>query len=325
MRPSRSLDQTGLGLYNNAFILYFEWKRLHKLVLDGIFVPNITPFTREGGLDVKALRTCVRFWLESGVSGLVPCGSNGEAPYLSRQERSKVIEAVVDEVGGKVPVIAGTGTMSTKETIEFTNDARDLGVDAALIVTPFYFKMTNREIYEHYRTVLEAVDIPIVVYNVPKFTGFSLDPTLISQLASANERVVGVKDSSGSIDTITEILGLVGGRISVMAGSADVVLPTLSLGGRGAIVAVANVFPSLCTRLYEAFRNGKFEEANRLQECITMVNEVLVKKYNQLSAIKEALRLRGLPGGYPRMPALPLRGQEKIAVQSLLKAMDENP
>ncbi|MFZ0966503.1 MAG: dihydrodipicolinate synthase family protein, partial [Candidatus Bathyarchaeia archaeon] len=135
-----------------------------RLVLNGIFVPHVTPFTREGDLDLKALRVCVRFWLESGVSGLVPCGSNGEAPYLSRQERIKVIEAVVDEVNGKIPVIAGTGSMSTKETITFTKDAKDLGVDAALILTPFYFKPTNREMHEHYRTILQTVDLPIVVY-----------------------------------------------------------------------------------------------------------------------------------------------------------------
>jgi len=200
-----------------------------KLVLDGIFVPHVTPFTREGKLDIKALRACVRFWVEGGVSGLVPCGSNGEAPYLSRQERRRVIETVVDEVNGKIPVIAGTGSMSTQETIAFTKDAKDFGVDAALVVTPFYFKLTNKEIYEHYRTLLETVDLPLVVYNVPKFTGFSLEPSFICQLASESVGVVGVKDSSGSIGTITEIIRLVGDKISVLAGTADVALPTLLL------------------------------------------------------------------------------------------------
>jgi 4-hydroxy-tetrahydrodipicolinate synthase len=119
---------------------------MRKMKLNGMFVPNITPFSRNGELDSTALRTCVRFWLKGGVSGLVPCGSNGEAPYLSREERMKVIETVMDEVNGKVSVVAGTGSVSTKETILFTKDAKDLGVDAALVVTPFYFKLSNREI-----------------------------------------------------------------------------------------------------------------------------------------------------------------------------------
>jgi 4-hydroxy-tetrahydrodipicolinate synthase len=261
--------------------------------------------------------------MEGGVSGLVPCGSNGEAPYLSRQERRKVIETVVDEVNGKIPVIAGTGSMSTKETIAFTRDAKDLGADAALIVTPFYFKPNNREMREHYRTISETVDLPIVVYNVPKFTGFSLEPTFIHQLASENEKIIGLKDSSGNIGAITEIIRLVGDEISVLAGTADVALPTFLLGGKGAVVAVANVFPKLCSQLYEAFKNDKYEEAKKLQKRISFANEVLVKRYNQLSAIKEALRLQGLPGGYPRKPALPLDSEEKKALQNLLKIINE--
>jgi 4-hydroxy-tetrahydrodipicolinate synthase len=296
-----------------------------KLVLDGIFVPHVTPFTHGGQLDINALRQCVRFWLQSGVSGLVPCGSNGEAPYLSREERKKVIETVLDEVNGKVPVIAGTGSMSTQETIAFTKDAADLGIDAALVVTPFYFRLTSREIFEHYRAVCQAVDLPIVVYNMPKFTGFSLEPASIQKLSSENQSIIGVKESSGSLGTISEIIRLLGNRLSVLAGTADVALPTLLAGGRGAVLAVANVFPTLCNRLYSAFKNGQYEEASRMQNRITFANEVLVRRFNQLSAIKEAMRLKGMPGGYPRRPALPLDGQEKKTVEALMKEIDEPP
>jgi 4-hydroxy-tetrahydrodipicolinate synthase len=215
--------------------------------------------------------------------------------------------------------------MSTRETVEFTKDAADLGVDAALVVTPFYFRLTNREIYEHYKTVSEAVDLPIVVYNVPKFTGFSLEPASIQKLASENQSIIGVKDSSGSIGTIAEIARLVGDRLSVLAGTADVALPALLAGGTGAVIAVANVFPALCTRLYKAFKNGRYEEASRLQNRITFANEVLVKRFNQLSAIKEAMRLKGTQGGYPRRPALPLTAEEKNSVEALLKEIDEPP
>jgi len=290
-----------------------------RIRLDGIFVPHVTPFKRDGDLDEEALRTLVRFWLDGGVSGLMPCGSNGEAPYLSREERKKVVETVVDEVNGKVPVIAGTGSMSTKETIRLTKDAKDLGVDAALVVTPFYFKLSNREIHEHYKTLLKAVDLPVVLYSVPKFTGFSLEPFLISQLASKYKNIAGVKDSGGSIGTITETIRLVGDKISVLAGTAEVTLPTLTLGGRGAVIAVANVFPKLCSSLYKAFRREDHEEASKLQREISHINEVLVKRHNQLSAIKEALKQLGLPGGYPRQPALPLESEERKDIEDLLK------
>ena len=294
-----------------------------RLRLEGIFVPCVTPFTKTGGIDIKDLRACTKFWLEAGVSGLAPCGSNGEAPYLSREERRKVIETVLNEVNGKVPVIAGTGSMSTLETIRFTKDAADLGADAALIVTPFYFKLSNKEIHEHYRTVSEAVNIPIIVYTVPKFTGVSLEPAQIQKLSLENKRIVGVKDSGGNLGLITETIRLVGDRISVLAGTADVALATLQAGGKGALLAVGNVFPSLCSRMYEAFKKGRYEEACRLQNQVSHANEVLVKRFNQISAIKEAMRSLGLAAGYPRRPVLPLDAQDKEALGKLLKEVEQ--
>lgn len=296
---------------------------MRKVGLDGIFVPHVTPFTREGKLDVEALRTCVRFWMKNGVFGLLSCGSNGEAPYLSRKERRIVIKTVVEEAGDKIPVVAGTGGVSTKQTIAFTRDAEKQEADAALVITPFYFKLSNREIYEHYKKVLETVNLPVILYNVPKFTGISLDAAIVSQLVSKYESLIGIKDSSGNIGAITEILRLVGDKISVLAGTAEVTLPTLMLGGRGAVLAVANVYPRLCSLLYEAFRKGNFEEAAKLQQQVSFVNEVLVKKFNQLSSIKEALRLRGLPAGYPRMPALPLESEEAKTVKDMLEVVQE--
>ncbi len=295
---------------------------MSKLKLEGIFVPHITPFKHNGEINEGALRELIQFWIQGGLSGLVPCGSNGEAPYLLREERKRVIEIVVDEVNGKVPVIAGTGAIGTKETIQLTRDAKDIGADAALIVTPFYFRHSNRELYVHYSAILEAVDIPVLVYNVPKFTGFSLEPSLVHKLASEYDNVIGVKDSSGSLSQIAELTRLVGERISVLAGTADVVLPTLMLGGKGAIIAVANVAPRLCSDLYKAFKEGNFEEASRLQRRISYINEVVVRKYNQLAAIKETLNIKGLPAGYPRKPTLPLEENEKDEIKEFLSKIE---
>jgi 4-hydroxy-tetrahydrodipicolinate synthase len=284
----------------------------------GIIPPNVTPFTRDGSLDVGALRGSVRFWLESGIHGLACCASNGEAPYLSREERRAVIEAVIDEVNGRVPVIVGTGSVSTSETILLTMDAQSLGAAAALVVTPFFYKPNSKEIHEHFRAILDAVDIPIIPYNVPKFTGYSIEPSLVAQLAEEYENVVAVKDSSGSIAQITETIRLCGRRISVLAGTADLILPTLEMGGKGGIVAVANVAPRMCVELYDAFMKKDLKKARDLQIKITYLNEVLVKRYNQLSAIKESLNLIGVKVGQPRRPSLPLDEKAREDVSKTL-------
>ncbi len=293
-----------------------------KPILEGVFVPHITPFRRNGEINENALRQCVQFWVEGGLSGLVPCGSNGEAPYLLREERKRVIEVVVEEADGKVPVIAGTGAISTRETIQLTEDAMSVGVDAALVVTPFYYKHSSKEIHDHYSALLEAVDLPIVIYNVPKFTGFSLDPSVVYKLVSEYENVIGIKDSSGNLSQIAELIRLVGDKVSVLAGTADVALSTLMLGGKGALIAVANVAPKQCSALYENFKEGKFEYSSKLQGCISYINEVLIRRHNQLSAIKAALTMKGLLGGYPRKPTAPLEEDEKKEIKEILKVIE---
>ncbi|MEM3071937.1 MAG: 4-hydroxy-tetrahydrodipicolinate synthase [Candidatus Bathyarchaeia archaeon] len=298
---------------------------MSRIKLDGIFVPHITPFNEREELDEEALRRCVRFWMQGEVSGLVSCGSNGEAPYLSRDERRRVISVVLDEVDGQTPVIAGTGSISTRETIQLTRDAKDLGVDAALVVTPFYFTPSNRELYEHYRAILEAVDLPIILYSVPKFTSFHLDLSVIVRLASEYENVVGVKDSGDNIGRITSTIRMVSDKISVLAGTTDVTLPTLMQGGRGAVIAIANIFPKTCSDLYKAYKQGDYEQASRLQHYLSHYNDVLIKRYNQLAALKEALNLNGLPAGYPRKPTLPLTREEKRELKKMLKPVKGFP
>jgi len=291
--------------------------------VEGVIPPHITPFTKEGDLDLEALKKCVNFWVESGVSGLTPCGSNGEAPYLTREERMRVIETVLNEVKGRVPVIPGTGGISTRETIQLTKDAEDLGVDAALIVTPFYYKYSDRELIAHYSKILESVDLPILLYNVPKFTGFSIKPEIVAELASEYSNLIGVKNSSGDIAQLSKLINLVGDKISIMAGTADILLPTLLLGGKGGIIAVAIVFPELCVKLYETFKEGNLVKASKLQLQISRINDILVKSRNQLSTIKAALRFRGLPAGYPRLPTLNLEPKDLKKLEIELSSVSQ--
>ncbi len=282
----------------------------------GVMPPHITPFKQNGEVDEEALRQCVSFWIENKVGGLVPCGSNGEAPYMDREDRSKVIKIVVDQSNGKVPVIAGTGSLSSEETIRLTKDAKDAGADAALIITPFYYKLSDQELFEHYRAIVESVDISIILYNVPKFTGFNLEPRVAAKLAQL-ENVVGIKDSSGSIGQIGEIIRLVGDKISVLAGTGDMIYPTLMLGGRGAIVAVANAAPLQCSEIYEAFLRGEYEKARDLQLRLLPLNDALTRKYGVV-ACKEALAMMGKPVGFPRKPLLPLNEESKADIRRAL-------
>ena len=285
---------------------------------EGIMPPHITPFSKSGDVDEPALHRIIHFWLDSGVSGLVSCGSNGEAPCMTREERRKVIEIAVEEADGKVPVIAGTGVPGTRETIMLTQDAKDVGVDAVLVATPYFFKPSNEELIEHYRAILKAVDIPLILYNVPKFTGYNLEPSVVVKLVDEHSQIVGVKDSSGSIGQVSDIIRQVGDKISVMAGTGDFVLATLMMGGHGGILAVANVAPRLCVDIYDYFRKGETEKAKDAQMKVLYLNDILVKRYNQISSIKEALNQLGQPAGYPRLPSIPLKEEARQNIQKAL-------
>ena len=287
--------------------------------LDGIFVPNVTPFNRHGRIERDSLHNLVDYWIESGVSGLVVNASTGEAPYLSREERKTLLKLVIDGVDGRARVIAGTGAMGTRETIEITRDASDLGGDAVLVVTPFFFKPSEEELFQHFAALLASVDMPVILYNVPKFTGYSIKPRVIERIVFGCNNLVGVKDSSRNPGNMAEIIRLIGDKINVLSGSADMILPALALGGKGAIVAVANVIPESCVSLYEAFGNGDLKEAGRLQLRASFVNKVLVREHGQIAAIKAALNFMGKPAGFPRRPLRPLPPREERDVFEALK------
>ena len=289
-----------------------------KLKPEGIFPPHITPFLKNEEIDEKSLRSLVHFWLDSGCAGLVSCASNGEGPYMTREERRRVLQIVVEEVNGKASVIAGTGAPSTRETIFLTEDAKDVGADAVLIVSPYYFKPDSRELFEHYSSLINSTNIPVIVYNVPKFTGYNLDPAVVVRLVEEYDQVVGVKDSGGSIGQISELIDRVGNRISVLAGTADIVLPCLIMGGRGGVPAVANVAPKLCVDLYNHFKQNEIERAREVQMKVLDLNGVLVKRFNQISAIKEAMNQLGKPAGYPRRPSLSLDEKARNEVRDVL-------
>lgn len=287
-----------------------------RLEVNGVMPPHITPFAASGLLDEKGLREDIEFWIESGVSGLVPCGSNGESTNLAMEEKEQVIRLVVDQVNGRIPVIAGTGSSSTSETITLSRYAIDVGVDALLIVTPYYFTVSQEDLYHHYRTIVEKIDHPIILYDVPKFTNVTISP-LIAERLTEFEQIAGIKESSSDLRQIAELIDSVGDKISVLSGSGSTIFSTLTLGGKGAVAAIVNVAPALCVRLYNTVVAGNIEEGRRLQLSLLRLDRLLTVKY-PVSGVKAALELLGKPAGPPRMPIRPLIKEDIEEIRSEL-------
>jgi 4-hydroxy-tetrahydrodipicolinate synthase len=283
--------------------------------LNGVFVPNVTPFTGQGHIDYENLGELVDFWLGSGVSGIVVNASTGEAPLLNREERVELIGYVKDRMGGKGRLIAGTGAIGTRETIELTRDAKEAGAEAALVAPPFFIRPSEMEVYRHFCSLIASVDLPVIFYNVPKFIGYGVLPRVVNRIADECSNLVGIKDSSGNPGNMAENIRLFGSKISVLSGAADMTLPSLTMGGKGAILAVANAIPGTCVALYEAAKRGDLAEAGRLQLKVSYVNKVLVREHSQVAAVKAALASLGHPAGEPRRPLRPLPpGEERQVV-----------
>jgi len=288
------------------------------LNLEGVYVPNVTPFDAKGQIQYEALAELIEYWIGAEVSGIVANASTGESPLLSREELTEVLTFVIDHVDGRVQVIAGTGSVATRETIEQTRNAKNSGAQAALITTPWFFRPTEEELYRHYAAVLSAVDLPVILYNVPKFTGYSISPKTIARVSEDYSGLVGVKDSSGSPGNMAEIIRLCGDRVACLSGAADMFLPALGLGGWGAVLAIANVVPGTCVELHKAFRKNDIATAGKRQRTASHVNNVLVATFPQVAAIKGALNRMGYRAGIPRQPLLPLsEAQEKAAAEAL--------
>ncbi|MFQ5758877.1 MAG: 4-hydroxy-tetrahydrodipicolinate synthase [Candidatus Bathyarchaeia archaeon] len=266
----------------------------------GILPALVTPFTKDGKeVDEEQLRKLVNNCIKLGVSGVVPCGTTGEFVNLSVDERRRVIDVVVDEVDGGVAVVAGTGASGTDQALEMTRYAKDAGVDAALVVTPFYLKPTDRGIYEHFYTIASEVDLPVILYNIPQCTGVWLTWQMVEDLADVSN-VVGLKDSSGELRYMLAVLEKVRDKINVMCGYDEVVLGALAAGASGAILASANVIPDVWVEIYELVRKGDLERARELQFGVQKMARIIAR--SGAVGTKEALNMMGLRVGPVRMP-----------------------
>ena len=290
---------------------------MHNINLHGIFPPIATPF-ENGKVAFDKLRTNVEKLSKTGVSGIVVLGSNGEYVYLSEKEKRDVIEAVVRAVPDNLPVIAGTACESTAETIRLTCDSAELGVRAALLTTPHYYggKMTDEALFQFYTAVADSVPIPVLLYNVPKFTHLNLTADFVSRL-SRHPNIVGIKDSSGNVNLLGQYLNGSESNFKVLVGTAGVLFSGLALGCVGGIVALANVAPEACVKILEFVEQGNFEKARQLQLKVLPVNNAVTVTYG-ISGLKAAMDMLDYFGGDPRLPMLPAGDHEKTAVREIL-------
>lgn len=267
---------------------------------EGILPALVTPFTSDGkAVDEERLRFLVNHCIALGVHGVVPCGTTGEFINMTTDEKKRVIEIVVDEVNGRVPVVAGTGASGTQQALEMTKYAKDAGADAALIVTPFYLKPADRGIYEHFYTIATEVDLPIIIYNIPQCTGLPLPWQMVEDLAQI-PNIVGVKDSSGQLSFILAVLEKVRDKISVMCGHDEVVVAALAAGCSGAILASANVIPDVWVQVYNHLKKGELQAARELQYKVQKIARIIAG--SGAVGTKEALNMMKIKVGPVRTP-----------------------
>src|SRR5262245_49888973 len=275
---------------------------MHNVNLAGVLPPVTTPFNERGEVDYSALSSNISRYNESGVIGYVALGSNGEAVHLNAEERRRVIESIKRAASSEHTIVAGLNELSTRSAIEATRVAADCGADAALVITPYYYKssMTQETLARYFSEVANESPIPVLVYNVPQNTGVIIEPATIAALAS-HENIIGLKDSAGNMGAISDTIRRVPEHFSVMVGNGGILYPSLLMGARGAILAVACAAPIPCVELYNALKAGNHDRARDLQNRIAPLSQIVTAGLG-VPGLKAAMDALGFAGGAPRLP-----------------------
>ncbi|MBP1752887.1 MAG: dapA [Geobacteraceae bacterium] len=282
----------------------------------GSIVAIVTPF-RKGEVDEERLRELVEFQIVNGTDGIVPCGTTGEASTLDYEEHDRVIEIVVQQAKKRVPVIAGTGSNSTKEAIEISEHAKKVGADGILLVTPYYNKPTQEGLYRHFKAIAEAVALPQILYNVPGRTSVNMLPETVARLAEI-QNIVGIKEATGSLQQASEILALCGDKIDVLSGDDFITFPMMACGGAGVISVTANIMPKEIALMIDAFNAGNMEEARLLHLKMLKINNAMFIETNP-TPVKTALGLMGKCSDEVRLPLAPMSETNRAKLAGIMK------
>ena len=286
-------------------------------MFEGPMVAIVTPF-KNNEIDEEALRKLVNFHIENGTKAIIPCGTTGESATLSYEEHERVIKIVVDEVNKRIPVIAGTGSNNTKEAIELTQAAKEMGADAALLITPYYNKPTQEGLYQHYKKIAEEVKFPLIMYNVPGRTAVNLLPETVGRLAKI-PNIIGIKDATGSLNVLTEMIELTRGEeFYFLSGDDFIYYPFLCVGGHGVISVVANIAPKLMRELFDAVKSSDFNKARELHFRVFNLSKGMFIQTNPIP-VKKALYLMGMIEDEIRLPLVSLSGEPLEKLKQILK------
>lgn len=271
-----------------------------KFILQGVMPALVTPFTRDGDIHEDGFRQVIEYTISKGVTGVVPAGTTGEFSYMRTEERKKLLKLAVEIVDGRVPIIAGTGQNSTRATIDLTKYAADIGCDAALVISPYYLRPDDKGYYSHYASVAKKGNLPIIMYNLPQCTLGVLNSNVVEDLAEL-DNIIGIKDSSGNVPYMLELIQKLHGKIEVLCGADECFLSSIIAGSKAAIMASANVIPHIWLEVMRLVKEGNLEKASELQrEAQTFARMVL--KYGAAPPIKAALKMMGIDAGKSRMP-----------------------
>ncbi len=280
----------------------------------GSLVALVTPFDN-GQVDFETLRELVNFQIEGGTDGIVPVGTTGESPTLSHDEHKQVVKVVVEEVAGRIPVIAGAGSNSTQEALDFTRYAKEVGADGTLQVVPYYNKPTQEGLYEHFATLANEVDLPIVLYNIPGRCVINMDPATIIRLSEL-ENIVAIKEATGKLDQASEIAINCG--LTILSGDDSLTLPLASIGGKGVISVVANIIPNDVKALTDSILEGDFSSARQWHNKLFKLSNALLSMSTNPIPIKAAMAIMKLCPEEIRLPLVPLDNDKKVQLEQIL-------
>ncbi len=289
-----------------------------SLEIKGCGTALVTPFRRNGSLDVPALRRLVQFQLREGIDFLVPCGTTGEAPTLEHDEYLDVIRVVVEEARGKVPVVAGAGGNNTRKVVDLLREIRPIGVQAILSVAPYYNKPPQEGLYQHFKTIAESTDLPVILYNVPGRTSSNIEPATVARLSKI-PNIVGVKEASGSIVQQMEVLTAVERGFRVLSGDDAFTFPLMALGGVGVISVVSNEAPGAMTRLARLLLEGGYDDARKLNAQLLPLMQVNFIETNPIP-VKAALSMMGMIEEVYRLPLVPMKPENRAKLEKVLVA-----
>lgn len=291
---------------------------MKNTIFTGAGVAIITPMLEDGSVDYAGLAKNIDFQIENGTDAIIICGTTGESSTLDDKEHRECIRFAVEHTHNRIPVIAGTGSNDTKYAIELSQEAQELGANGLLIVTPYYNKTTQRGLVAHYNAIADSVDLPIILYNVPSRTGVGFDVSTVAALAE-HKNIAAIKEASGNIGYTAKVAAKCGDKIDIYSGNDDMIVPIMSLGGKGVISVLSNVLPKETHQMTQYCLGNNFAAASELQlKYLRLINDLFME-VNPIP-VKEAMNQLGMPSGPCRMPLLDMSDEHKAAMQATLRA-----